>query len=230
MTIIVISLPDSPRRPVIECQLKERSVVDFQFYDAFDARDLPLEQLETLFDVTKFTQIYQRKPAKGEIGCMLSHIGVWQQIASSDCEHWIVLEDDAIITKRFANLFAQESFPEGLTLLGHSKASWLRSKLAAIKYPFINSYRYAGAKVGLIKTISFRGTVGYILTKSVAVDILNSFNGLPYRLADDFDAIKQFIPVRTFRPFFVYENSNQLSSIEQDRAIKSKEALLMSKQ
>lgn len=217
--ILVLSLESSNRREKITNQFEKLGVKEFTFFDAFDARDSSINELSKNFDIEGFVERYNRIPAKGEIGCTLSHISILKLIVESDVDNWIILEDDALLTNRFLKLLDKNNFPnDGLTLLGHSKTSYLKSKLIYIKYRLFNIKKYKGFKVGNMNKLSFRGTVSYALTKHTAIKMLKILNERPDHLADDFKVYSKVTSVYTIAPFLVFEDYKVLeSSIEKER-------------
>ncbi|WP_419952739.1 glycosyltransferase family 25 protein [Methylobacterium sp.] len=63
-----------------------------------------------------FSQIPSRSLSDGELGCALSHISVWQKIASGDVDNALVLEDDAAPIRAFPLRFAELDIPEDYDL------------------------------------------------------------------------------------------------------------------
>jgi glycosyl transferase family 25 len=47
-----------------------------------------------------------------KIGCAMSHLSVWKRIASSNCKLCLVLEDDALFSDRWIDMWNQEYYPE----------------------------------------------------------------------------------------------------------------------
>ncbi|GAW46136.1 glycosyltransferase family 25 protein [Photobacterium damselae] len=222
--VIVLSLKDSPRREIITKRLAKRGINDFEFYDAFDARNMEMSELEKLFDIDKFRETYGRDPARGEIGCTLSHLGLWKRISESDCEKWIVLEDDAILMPWFKVIFKNDNFPNVMSLLGYSKFGIGHGLLSNLKHFIIGSYIATTEQktlyvlgVNKAKNWGF-GTVGYSLTKKASIDLLTTVNETPYFLADDYDIHGSVTKVNHVRPFLVYEDFKRMeSNIENDR-------------
>ncbi|WP_199482313.1 glycosyltransferase family 25 protein [Vibrio owensii] len=223
--VIILSLHDSPRREVITKRLKKRGIDDFEFYNAFDARNMDMSELEQLFDVKKFRETYGRNPARGEIGCTLSHLGIWKYIAESEYYNWIVLEDDAILTPWFNVLFLENNFPDDLTLIGYSKVSFLRGAANNIRHFLFGSNieKTTNKKlytIGKNKKENWGfGTVSYCITKKTAKELKQLTENNPYFLTDDFDIYESIINVNHVRPFLVYEDfKSMVSNIEKDRA------------
>ncbi|HIF9471054.1 TPA: glycosyltransferase family 25 protein [Photobacterium damselae] len=218
MKVIIISLSDSKRRERIQDRLDKLGISDYEFFNAYDARDKSDEQLSKVFDINKFALRYKRKPAKGEIGCTLSHFYIWEKIAKSKSENWVILEDDAILSRCFIGLKKIEKFPDGITSIGFSKISYIKGFFLFFKYPLYNISLCKKFLCGEMKSHSFRGTVGYILNKNTAKKLSNIDDKYPCFLADDFDYIKNVVKTRVLRPLLVYEDFKNLpSSIQKER-------------
>ena len=90
----VISLKDeTARRSAIAEHLKQRGF-DFEFFDATDGR-----QMDVLahpgYNKTKRRAAHGRDLKPGELGCLLSHRGIYKEILKRDLDVALILEDDA---------------------------------------------------------------------------------------------------------------------------------------
>ncbi|MGX3014437.1 glycosyltransferase family 25 protein, partial [Ursidibacter sp. B-7004-1] len=78
---------------------------DFQIFSAFNTMNDELSDLSLRFDLARFEQQYKRKVTKGEIGCTLSHLGVYQSILKNndiqEDEYCLICEDDALFCADF---------------------------------------------------------------------------------------------------------------------------------
>lgn len=217
--VIVISMLDSKRRDIISSRLKKVGVNSFEFFDAYNAVTKSQEDLAKVFDTKKFEERYSRIPAKGEIGCTISHYRVWERIASSNENNWVILEDDAILTKGFSKIANACYFPDALTSIGFSKFPKWKSFMLGFKYPLNNSVQFSGGQLGYMESHNFRGTVGYIITKDVAKTLYYAIKK-PSFITDDFDYIRNYVDVKCIRPLVVFEDFKNLeSSIKKEREI-----------
>ncbi len=92
--VFVISLKDeTARRDAIAAHLKECGF-DFQFFDAVDGR-----QMDVLahpdYDGQTRRAAHGRDLKPGELGCFLSHRGIYEEIIKQDLDYAFVVEDDA---------------------------------------------------------------------------------------------------------------------------------------
>jgi glycosyl transferase family 25 len=99
--IFVINLVrHSNRRAFMEMQLNGIGL-DFEFFDAIDGRLLSADELAKNYDSELALATIERDLTPGEIGCALSHLGIYQRIVANDLPFALVLEDDALIGAQF---------------------------------------------------------------------------------------------------------------------------------
>ncbi|WP_349609583.1 glycosyltransferase family 25 protein [Cupriavidus sp. DF5525] len=92
----VINLASAqPRRQRISGQL-ERLGVPFQVFPAVDGRALPEDEVARRYDAAAAAVSY-RPMSRGEVGCALSHLGVYRKVLDDGAEFALVLEDDALL-------------------------------------------------------------------------------------------------------------------------------------
>ncbi|MBY3790481.1 glycosyltransferase family 25 protein [Photobacterium carnosum] len=223
--VYVISLFDSKRRYNIKKQFESINFNNYEFIDAFDARRLNVNELDLIFNIKKFIDKYGRKPAKGEIGCTISHVSLWNKICKENEDDIIIIEDDAIISDRFLDFVKCDSNSD-LIILGYSKISWLASFYHYIKKPIYNKSKYGSYNIGDIKKEFSCGTVGYYLNNKAAGVLKDIFSTeLPFILADDWMFYSKYQKIKHTRPFIIYEDFKQLeSTIENERELKLKES------
>jgi glycosyl transferase family 25 len=95
--IWVISLVHAEaRRRAVGSSLAEHGL-EFQFFDAIDARAMSAEESSS-YSRTRALFSIGRGLGWGEIGCALSHLSVYERILESGQPHAIVMEDDALAT------------------------------------------------------------------------------------------------------------------------------------
>lgn len=191
MEIIILSLPNSPRREYISNLLINLGVNNFCFFDAFDARKLCQNKLQSVFLYSRFSERYNREPKKGEIGCTISHLKIWEYISSQEQDNYIVLEDDAFFDEKLPLFIEQasngmESLPiNSLLLLGHSKTEMRTFWWQKIKEPLLDKIKVGNLVFGKKPYIKTCGTVGYYLNRETANYLSCNLN-TPFWLADDF--------------------------------------------
>jgi glycosyl transferase family 25 len=93
----IISLPkDKDRREYLGGQL-EKLGIPFSILNAVHGASLSAEELDASYDRKKALRLFNRELSKGEIGCALSHITIYQKMVAENIPYALVLEDDASI-------------------------------------------------------------------------------------------------------------------------------------
>ncbi|WP_444989104.1 glycosyltransferase family 25 protein [Halomonas mongoliensis] len=163
--IYVISLPGSIRRQNI-CSMFEKMNLPFKFWDGVNGSELDQETLSHI-DTTYTQEQWGHGLGKGEIGCALSHINLYEHIIKKNIKSAIILEDDAKLPENFKEVILSlvKKTPKRAELLYlyHGKAkSWpikryiaAGYKLARYRHPSKNSKRAIIGAVGY--WISFNG-------------------------------------------------------------------------
>lgn len=94
MKKFVINLKESTDRlENVKSQLEGTIFADAERFDAFDARKLDAKKLHELFDYEVFEQRKKRLPRPGEIGCYMSHLGLWKRCIEEE-KPILIFEDD----------------------------------------------------------------------------------------------------------------------------------------
>lgn len=226
----VISLEkDSDRRALFFAQTDTQ---DFTVFSAINTMQASEIELNRQFNLTQFKQHYGRSVTKGEIGCTLSHLAVYQLIVEdldiAKDEYCLICEDDALFDKSFQKNMEQiicQPYLGDIVLLGQSKIRQFNDLELEINYP--TTFQFLQRKLpDSSLTISypyknyFAGTVAYLIKKSAAEKFLNILHTqIPYWLADDFILFgHQFrLDIKIVRPLMVIENPNINSNLETNR-------------
>lgn len=99
MRTFIINLPkDAKRRAFMQNQLA-RSLLDYEFIEAIDAKSLSVDELHQL--------VYKYDEANfllGEIGCALSHKKIYQKMVDEHIDYAFILEDDALFPSDAADM------------------------------------------------------------------------------------------------------------------------------
>jgi glycosyl transferase family 25 len=97
----VINLPHATeRRDRMGAQLDVHHI-PFQIFPAVDGRRLAEDAVRRCYDEARASRAY-RPISRGELGCALSHLGVYRKILEDDVDLALVLEDDAALGKDLA--------------------------------------------------------------------------------------------------------------------------------
>ena len=106
-TIFVISLPGSTlRQQNITSQL-ERHHLSFTWLVGINGRGLEESLVHQLYSAERAKKEGGRQLSRGEIGCALSHLKVYQKMLAEKLELVLVLEDDAALSENFASELRQ---------------------------------------------------------------------------------------------------------------------------
>lgn len=98
--VFVINLDSSPERyQHAEQQLLALGITP-QRYAAVYGKDLTPQQVDACYDQAANLRYFRRSLSAGELGCYLSHRGIWQKMVDDDIPLAIVLEDDIDVDPR----------------------------------------------------------------------------------------------------------------------------------
>lgn len=86
LTIFVINLVESIERRRVMMQRLQKAGLEAEFFDASDGRRLSTSDLPE--------KLQRSSLSKGEIGCYLSHLRLWQTVVERDLSFALILEDD----------------------------------------------------------------------------------------------------------------------------------------
>ena len=144
--IFVISLKKAKdRRKSISTQMKKLGI-DFEFFDAIDGRALSQSQVDAVFD-KKNAEATWKPMNRGEIGCALSHLSVYEKIVNENIQSAIIFEDDAILNDDFMAVVEEliAKIPNNIDMvkLGYGKAKfhwWQKQYVITAKYEINRMY------------------------------------------------------------------------------------------
>ena len=162
--IFVISLAREAKRRARMAQ--ELAGFDFEFFDAVDGRTLDAAQYAHRMDAEWFRIMRGRELAPGEIGCFLSHYGLWQRLVEAGTPCALILEDDARLEDGFAAVI-----DEAVKIA----AEWDVVYLARMKKP-LRTVRTVAVLDGCRRLIQCRrrtGGVGYLIRLEAAEALLH---------------------------------------------------------
>ncbi|PJG85225.1 glycosyltransferase family 25 protein [Conservatibacter flavescens] len=208
---------------------------DTQNFEVFSAINTMNETEETLaqrFDLTQFEQHYGRKVTKGEVGCTLSHLAIYQKIADNSAiaedEFCLICEDDALFAENFQSVIdeiIQQNIQADIILTGQSKILQFNDIELEINYPI--TFEVLSPKIGNTNYCYafpyknyFAGTVCYLIKKSAVRKFLIFLTQhKAYWLADDYPLFEQQFAMQTrvIRPLLAIENPDLVSNLESIR-------------
>lgn len=98
--VFVINLDSSPERYQHAEQQLLALGIQPQRFAAVYGKDLTEAQVQACYDPQANLQYFRRSLSPGELGCYLSHRGIWQQMVDQQIPLAIVLEDDIDVDPR----------------------------------------------------------------------------------------------------------------------------------
>lgn len=213
-----------------ELFFRQENTQDFQVFSAINTMNSDLSELNEKFNSVQFEQHYGRKVTKGEIGCTLSHLAVYQQIIDDEKvngdDYVLICEDDVLFNQDFQqNLekVLEQKPPADLLLIGQSKIAEFSDIELEINYPttfrfLLNKIKNCDFSVCYPYKNYFAGTVAYLIKKSAAKNFLDQVakNNVAYWLADDFVLFgdKFQMDIKIVRPLMAIENPQLNSNLE----------------
>lgn len=217
---------------------------DFEVFRAHNTMQEDWTGLEIHFDVEAFQKRYQRSATKGEIGCTLSHLGIYQKIAENQQialqDYCLICEDDVLLAEDFQpslnSLLAQNPSAD-IILLGQSKIKTFNDIELEINFP--TTFHFLTHSVGASHYAYaypyrpyFAGTVCYLIRKSAALKFLQyTEKQRPFWLADDFILFQQLFKSNALvvRPLLAIENPMLTSNLAAQRDVSAITSGLMLK-
>ena len=210
----VISLKNAKNRREHISQQFSKQDIDFKFFDAVT----PINSAEVAKKLA--INITNTSLSPNEIGCLLSHVSVWQHALASDLPYIGVFEDDIYLSKD-AHMFL-------------SNSQWIDRNWHIVKVEKINAEiskmqnitKKHHHTIGELKSPHLGGG-GYILSKHAAQSLLAFVqNTLPYHvdqlIFNQYFALNnlkiyQINPTLCIQDCILYPNSQQFTSYLQWR-------------
>ena len=153
------------------------------WFNGINGKTTDLQQYKHHFDPMYFNTL-----TPSMIGCALSHLYVWKQIASSEKEYSIVFEDDVIFTKNFKSGFENylKNVPEDFDILalGYLDAS---HPVLYLTHSILNQFKYNVMKDVngyIIQPQMFLQAHAYIVSKKGAKRLIELMDGYIYQHID----------------------------------------------
>jgi len=97
LPIHIISLNNSTARRDLCAGMMGAAGLPFTFFDAINGATINARTRKRYYDETANMERFKRPLSTSEIGCYLSHLALWKQIAKSKTGAAVILEDDAQI-------------------------------------------------------------------------------------------------------------------------------------
>lgn len=195
--VFVINLPrDEQRRMDISAQLQSLHL-PFSIFPAVDGKALSASELEKNYDKARaIRESHDLTP--GEIGCALSHIGVYREMIRRNVGHALVLEDDARLSDTITDILPRLAarYPAGtaeIVMLNHVE-KFTRSGIGKLSATHHVAHTYGGCK----------NSHGYFITQGAARKLVSALFPV-WLVADRFERFKEkkFIGLKALIPYCI---------------------------
>ncbi|MDX2426195.1 MAG: glycosyltransferase family 25 protein [Cycloclasticus sp.] len=173
LPIFIINLAHSVERKIFMRQLFEKQRLSSEFIKAIDGRLLGACEISGVYSKKKTIGSIGRELSANEIGCALSHKGVYQKIVDEGIELALILEDDVDFDKELLDVLnLVDKFPADweIVLLGHHAGASRQSSTAGSLW----GRKYLSSAYKLIRPCELAcGAYGYLISQQGAVKLLN---------------------------------------------------------
>jgi len=207
--IIVINLKkDLEKRKKITERLKHFGL-KFSFFDAFYGNDLSINELKKSYNSINSLQRNCRELRSNEVGCALSHFGVYELMIQKGIEEMLIFEDDAVLS---------ENFLESLKVIDLLPKSWeifLLGYSSNRKFPCSFKLKLENNKTNFSVGISPSKRAclhGYVINQRGAKRMLSYKESL-YQPIDYYSGDNRLMNVFVLVPRVVFQDANLESSI-----------------
>ncbi len=197
--IFIINLKKDTEKKQHMLELCKKHSLKCQFVEAVYGRDLDKEHIENITDKEKSKQVLKRELALGELGCTLSHMGIYEQMIDQNIENAIIFEDDIVLEEGFSSVVdSSDNFPEDweIMLLGHysnvfdeleTKASFRGKKNIFEEFESVRLAQLA------------YGTHGYMINKKGAKKLLKELTKI-VKPIDHYTGVDTYVNMYAIRP------------------------------
>lgn len=214
MPIYLINLPAAvPRRERMQTHLAERGLADVRIFPGVLGSALSAQALAEQYDEAGTRAACGRAFTRGEVGCALSHLGIYRELLRENLPYGLIFEDDCNV---------HPDLPALLPAIGQ----WLAvdSPRVLVLSP-LRGYLGRGALAlgeqhQIVKIHRVWGAYGYCLNQAAARALL-SVNTPIILAADDWIRYRQRTPIELcgLDPYLVLPNEmGEVSHLDQDRA------------
>ena len=160
---------------------KECFIKDFNIFEAIDKLDIKIINNNLFLDCnSKYKNINLKNfkyLKKGEIGCFLSHVCLWEKMINLNEEYIIIFEDDPIFCKdfknKFMNLIKDINKIESIIYFGGRFNEDFKMKTCININNNIVKYNYSKKWVG---SDCDRGAYSYIINKKISKLFLDNLD------------------------------------------------------
>jgi len=174
--IWVLNLRRSPERRALITEHLDSLGLDHELIAAVDGRALSPSDLAASYDASRAIAQIGRELTRAEVGCCLSHLGLYRRQVEQGLDEVVILEDDAVVAPEFLEIMRRrDALPPDWELVSFFRGDTLVS------------YWGRRALDGRHRCVKFAsiawGAVGYLLRQSGARKLLT--HGLPVHMEAD---------------------------------------------
>lgn len=187
--------------------------MDVEWIDAINGARMTEEDIGRGFSVEKFTDRYHRPPAKGEIGCTLSHRKCYEHMVATDEPYALILEDDVSF---ICPEDAEHVIAQGIRLLKEGKADIV---LFSSKVLLYNCPKKLDLKYVAYTVCNAYGTDSYLINLKACTYLIKKSRA--DIVADDYPVMRSMgLKIKSIYPnitIALSDNKTLCSLIEQER-------------
>jgi glycosyl transferase family 25 len=212
MHVFVINMARSAKRRERMRELLDGMKIEWEFFEAIDGGLMEEASRASSYDDDLCRRVNGRSLTKGEIGCALSHRGVYRRMLDRGIGKAVVLEDDVRLDASFPRVIeAFDDFPfkNEIVLLGmalrHNPVISLWGRR-----PLLEGFEIVSPKTNIWQAW------GYCLDIDAALSMI-ALHDRVFTAADDWKVIGKGLAMRLLRPYIVgFEESlgTEISSTE----------------
>ena len=188
----------------------------FERFSAIDGRKLSDKELEDIYDPASARKLMGRELVPGEIGCTLSHLGVFREILERGLPGGFILEDDCELNSDAADLV--NNFPinhipaNGIVILHRGQGYQYRNKIL---------YTFENIPYTIKKAQRLNDALAYYVSAGAARALLDWCQ----KICLPFDAWRDYVSYKLISLYAVSpgcarsaDYSEEMSAIENDRS------------
>lgn len=185
------------RRALVASQVASIGIDKFTFVDAVEAKDLSYDMVarQMLYASSDCKKVHGRDLTLQEIACSLSHAKAYEQIAASQDEWALILEDDALFRCTRLAAIEWQDVPSTTDVVYLSAFLSTRPPLDPIKGMVYRATSFAGSAAGYLVSRSAARRLA-----KVAIPVIHAADGLLGRVTNhhtlsDNDTSEQKFPM-----------------------------------
>lgn len=188
MCYVINLIKETRRRQWMEQQLSAQNI-SFTIVTAVDIEAVQKDYSEYRSDERR------RKLTDPEVGCLLSHIGVWRLIAEGPADFGVILEDDVHIAQDFSEFL--RVFPGDPNELAVHKIETFRASITMAR----DIAYHAGVRVARALFSNHGGSAAYIISRRLAKELLRHADSFCYAMDTELFEIER----RSFSGYPAYQ-------------------------